>query len=146
MSVELTGNAVDMQPVKPQQSMGKESTSIKEQATSRDHVSNKAPNIKTAEDAQNVQQLNKKEIQEPQVKKEEITTPQLENVAKQLQEFIGKMNRNLEFFVDEDSGRDVIKVIDKDSGDVIKQYPSEEVLSLVSKLSEATGNFVDSKI
>jgi flagellar protein FlaG len=52
----------------------------------------------------------------------------------------------LEFSVDEDSGRDVIKVIDKKSGDIIKQYPSEEVLSLVSKLSEATGNFVDAKI
>jgi flagellar protein FlaG len=40
----------------------------------------------------------------------------------------------------------VIKVIDKSSGDLVKQYPSEEVLSLVAKLSEATGNFIDSKI
>jgi flagellar protein FlaG len=78
--------------------------------------------------------------------KEKLSAPQLEKVAKQLQEFVGEMNRGLEFIVDEDSGRDVIKVIDKSSGDLVKQYPSEEVLSLVAKLSEATGNFIDSKI
>ena len=75
-----------------------------------------------------------------------MSRPQLEQVAEQLQEFIGKMNRGLEFSVDKDSGRDVIKVLDKTSGELIKQYPTEEVLSLVAKLSEATGNFVDSKV
>ncbi len=78
--------------------------------------------------------------------KEKLSVPQLEKVAEQLQQFMGEMNRGLEFIVDKDSGRDVIKVIDKNSGDLVKQYPSEEVLSLVAKLSEATGNFIDSKI
>jgi flagellar protein FlaG len=77
---------------------------------------------------------------------EPLTPGQLEKVAQQLQEFVGKMNSGLAFSVDEDSGRDVIKVIDKPSGEVIKQYPSEEVLSLVAKLSEATGNFIDSTV
>jgi len=62
---------------------------------------------------------------------------------KQLQEFMGEMNRSLQFQVDEDSGRDVIKVLDKDTGDIIKQYPSEEVLNLVSKLSETAGLLID---
>ncbi|WP_247664640.1 flagellar protein FlaG [Pseudoalteromonas sp. MMG010] len=68
---------------------------------------------------------------------------QLEKVAQQLQDFMGEMNHSLEFHVDEDSGRDVIKVLDKSTGDVIKQYPSEEVLSVVSKLSETAGLLVD---
>ncbi|WP_426358513.1 flagellar protein FlaG [Pseudocolwellia sp. HL-MZ19] len=75
-----------------------------------------------------------------------ITVKQLEMVAQQLQEFVGGMNKGLEFLVDKDSGRDVIKVIDKTSGDILKQYPSEEVLSLVSKLSEATGSFVNEEV
>jgi flagellar protein FlaG len=68
---------------------------------------------------------------------------QLEKLAEQLQDFMGEMNRSLQFVVDQDSGRDVIKVLDKNSGDVIKQYPSEEVLSLVSKLSENAGLLID---
>ena len=71
---------------------------------------------------------------------------QLEKMAQQLQDFIGEMNRSLQFQVDEDSGRDVIKVLDKATGDVIKQYPSEEVLSLVSKLSETAGLLIDQTI
>jgi len=74
-----------------------------------------------------------------------LTPKQLEKVAQQLQDFVGDLNRNIQFSVDKDSGRDVIKVIDKDSGDILKQYPSEEVLTLVSKLTDMVGGFVDAK-
>ena len=67
-------------------------------------------------------------------------------MAQQLQDFVGDLNRNIKFLVDEDSGRNVIKVIDKNSGDLIKQYPSEEVLTLVSKLSDMVGGFIDAKV
>ena len=80
------------------------------------------------------------------VNQEVLSPQQLEKVAQQLQEFVGEMNRGLEFSVDTDSGRDVIKVIDKSSGDLVKQYPSEEVLSLVAKLSDMVGGLVDIKI
>lgn len=78
--------------------------------------------------------------------KQPITPEQLEKVAQQLQDFVGEMNRGLEFTVDKDSGRDVIKVIDKASGDLVKQYPSEEVLTLVAKLSDMVGGFIDAKV
>tara|TARA_B100000446_G_C10515016_1_gene328203 strand:+ start:366 stop:800 length:435 start_codon:yes stop_codon:yes gene_type:complete len=77
---------------------------------------------------------------------QQLEREQLEKVAQQLQEFMGEMNRSLQFQVDEDSGRDVIKILDKTSGDVIKQYPSEEVLSLVSKLSESAGILIDQTV
>lgn len=79
-------------------------------------------------------------------KNQQLERGQLEKVAQQLQDFMGEMNRSLQFQVDEDSGRDVIKILDKTSGDVIKQYPSEEVLSLVSKLSESAGILIDQTV
>jgi len=88
------------------------------------------------------QQVGKEEA----INRDNVSSKQLEKVAQQLQEFVGEMNRGLEFLVDKDSGRDVIKVIDKNTGDLVKQFPSEEVLDLVAKLSEATGNFFDSKV
>jgi flagellar protein FlaG len=75
-----------------------------------------------------------------------MTPKQLEEVAQQLQDFMGEMNRSLEFLVDKDSGRDVIKVLDKSTGDLVKQYPSEEVLSIISKLSNATGSLIDTEV
>lgn len=77
---------------------------------------------------------------------EPLSSAQLDKVAQQLQDFVGDLNRNIKFLVDEDSGRNVIKVIDKNSGDLIKQYPSEEVLTLVSKLSDMVGGFIDAKV
>ena len=80
------------------------------------------------------------------VSQEPLTVQQLEKVAQQLQDFVGEMNHGLEFSVDKDSGRDVIKVIDKSTGDLVKQFPSEEVLTLVAKLSEMVGGFIDAKV
>lgn len=73
----------------------------------------------------------------------EIDRENLEAMAQKLQDFVGSLNRGLEFSVHEDSGRDVIKVIDKNSGDTVRQYPSEEVLDLVASLSDAAGTFVN---
>lgn len=142
MSVELTGMTNSSLPVKLPISQEREPKAVE---------TDQKLNSKVKETIESVESSEKKLAasvikNDSQNEKKEITTPQLENVAKQLQEFIGKMNRGLEFLVDEESGRDVIKVIDKNSGELIKQYPSEEVLSLVSKLSKVTGSFVDSKI
>ena len=105
------------------------------------------------DDVKQTDVLNQQKLQQNQYKtnnQDEKAQPlereQLEQMAQQLQDFMGEMNRSLQFKVDEDSGRDVIKVLDKDSGEVIKQYPSEEVLSLVSKLSESAGILIDQTV
>ena len=99
-------------------------------------------------DAQNQQKLQQNQYKNnnQDEKAQPLEREQLEKMAQQLQDFMGEMNRSLQFKVDEDSGRDVIKVLDKDSGEVIKQYPSEEVLSLVSKLSESAGILIDKTV
>ena len=107
-------------------------------------VDNKS-NVKTIEEntaSQSVQQSAKAETKVTP----EISSEQMKLVAQQLQDFVGEMNKGLEFSVDQDSGRDVIKVIDRKSGDLIKQYPTEEVLDMVAKLSDATGSLFNEKI
>ena len=99
-------------------------------------------------DTQNQQRLqqNQYEKNNQEVTAQPLEREQLEKMAQQLQEFMGEMNRSLQFQVDQASGRDVIKVLDKNSGELIKQYPSEEVLSLVSKLSETAGILIDQTV
>jgi flagellar protein FlaG len=88
----------------------------------------------------------KKIESQTELAKEHLEREQLESVAQQLQDFMQSMNRSVQFQVDDDSGRDVIRVLDKQSGEVIKQYPSEEVLGLVSKLSQSAGLLVDQEV
>jgi flagellar protein FlaG len=70
-----------------------------------------------------------------QVKKEEEQKA-VEEVASKLQEFVNLIDKKLQFSVDDKSGRHVVTVTDKLSGDVIRQIPSEEVLRLARNLSE----------
>lgn len=56
----------------------------------------------------------------------------------QLNDFAQSIQRQLEFSVDEESGKTVIKVIDKESGQIIRSIPSEEVLSMQKRLKESS--------
>ncbi|MCU4674764.1 flagellar protein FlaG [Catenovulum sp. 2E275] len=61
---------------------------------------------------------------------------QIENALSQVTDFIQLQNRQLNFSFDEDSNRSIIKVTDSDSGDVIRQIPSEDVLKLAQRIKE----------
>lgn len=50
--------------------------------------------------------------------------------------FLQVQNRDLAFSIDEDTARSVVTVIDGQSGDVIRQIPSEEVLALAARIQE----------
>jgi flagellar protein FlaG len=106
----------------------------------------KASELVASDNQQDVSINTSASNQTKEAEQEPLTAQQLDKVAQQLQDFVGDMNRGLQFSVDKNSGRDVIKVVDKESGDLIKQYPSEEVLSLVAKLSEAAGALIDEKV
>lgn len=58
----------------------------------------------------------------------------IESAVAEINEFVQSQNRQLSFSVDEDSQRAVVKVTDSDSGEVIRQIPSEEVLALSERI------------
>jgi flagellar protein FlaG len=53
--------------------------------------------------------------------------------------------RNLDFSIDDTTGKVVVKVIATDSGEVIRQIPSETALKLAQNLSDASSVLFDSK-
>ncbi|ABS09078.1 flagellar protein FlaG [Shewanella baltica] len=63
----------------------------------------------------------------------------LVQVATELSDMMSMMRKGLAFKVDESSGQAVVTVLDRDTGDIIRQMPSEEALALAEKLSEVTG-------
>jgi len=50
---------------------------------------------------------------------------------------------SLELDVDDATGRTVGRIVDSDSGEVLVQIPSEEMLALIARVREALGPLVD---
>lgn len=58
----------------------------------------------------------------------------LEQALQDLNGYVQNVQRNLQFDVDDDSGHTVIRVVDSETDEVIRQIPSEEVLALARHL------------
>ena len=61
----------------------------------------------------------------------------LEEAVSSIQQFVQTVQRNLNFSLDDSTGRVVVKVTDGASGEVIRQIPSEEALRLAEGLEQA---------
>ncbi|MEQ8662361.1 MAG: flagellar protein FlaG [Gammaproteobacteria bacterium] len=68
-----------------------------------------------------------------------------ESAVKDITEKAQNLQRSLQFHVDEDSGRTIITVIDKQTEEVIRQIPPEEVLSLAEQFGRGGGLFVETE-
>lgn len=60
----------------------------------------------------------------------------IESAVSEISEFLQATNRQLSFSVDEKSERQVVKVTDSESGEVIRQIPTEEVLALSERIKD----------
>ncbi len=65
----------------------------------------------------------------------------LEDVVSDLNKLVRELHRELRFSVDKDSGDTVIKVIDRETDEVVRQIPSEELIHLRKRLQDAAGVF-----
>ncbi|CAA0099854.1 flagellar protein FlaG [Zhongshania aliphaticivorans] len=77
----------------------------------------------------------------------ELGTPgnieRTEQAVAKLNEILKDRERDLEFSVDEDTGRTVLKVIHAESGEVIRQIPPEELLNIARVFIEGTGSLIE---
>jgi uncharacterized FlaG/YvyC family protein len=84
---------------------------------------------------------------------EKSTEKQIDDAINIVAEFINQPPRNVNFTKDSDSGKTVIKVFDLESKELIKQFPSEELISIAQKIQalhqevdEKAGIFLDKRI
>jgi flagellar protein FlaG len=72
--------------------------------------------------------------------KEELST-----MTKAVNDFVKPLNSTLQFNIDDSTGQTVVKVIDTDTKEVIKQIPSEDMLALAKALDQIKGLLVKQK-
>ena len=69
----------------------------------------------------------------------------LDSAVKDVQKFLQTANTNLDFSVDKDTDKLVVKVVDPSTQQVIKQIPSEDMLALAKALDKFKGLLVSQK-
>ena len=66
-----------------------------------------------------------------------------EQISRGLEEFLRDSGRSLEFRVDDSANATVITVRRADTGEVVRQYPTEEALALLRRLNEQSGTLLE---
>lgn len=71
---------------------------------------------------------------------------QLKEALKSINETIQSMSPELEFTVDSESRRTIVKVVDQQTKQVLRQMPSEEALSIAKALDKLQGLLIKQKV
>jgi flagellar protein FlaG len=68
-----------------------------------------------------------------------VSEADLNRMVSHLNDFAQALHRDLHFSVDEDSGRTIVKVVDSETKEVIRQFPPEEILVLARHMRKGEG-------
>lgn len=75
----------------------------------------------------------------------QATPEQLTEAVSRIQSYLSASRRELQINVDQGSGRTVVRVVNPETQEVIRQIPTEEVLKLAASIS-ATGGGILSEL
>lgn len=73
------------------------------------------------------------------------TQGQLNDVVKQINEALKGMSQGVEFSVDSDAHRTVVKVVDQETQQVLRQMPTQEALEIAKALDRVQGLLIRQK-
>ena len=65
-----------------------------------------------------------------------VNAEELQKVVEQLNDHVQMIQRDLQFSVDDASGETVIRVVNSETAELVRQIPSEEVLQISRSLKE----------
>ncbi|CAA2109855.1 flagellar protein FlaG [Variovorax paradoxus] len=74
---------------------------------------------------------------------DEATPVQVEHAVREVNAALAVREVGLRFEVDKDTDKLIVKVVDRASGEVIRQIPNEEVVRIARLMSEGNGLLVD---
>ncbi|WP_303786374.1 flagellar protein FlaG [Azovibrio restrictus] len=77
--------------------------------------------------------------QEADQDKQQTSPEELQSSVDAMNDFVRSLNSALQFSIDEDTGKTVVKVVDMTNDQVIRQIPSEEALAIAKALDKLKG-------
>ena len=70
---------------------------------------------------------------------EEVTPPQVEAAVSKINDVLQSRSISLQFEIDKDTDKVIVKVVDQTNGVVIRQIPTEEVVHIAKVMGKAPG-------
>ena len=70
---------------------------------------------------------------------------QIDRAMGEVKKALAPVARNLQFSIDDETGRSIVKVVDASTNEVIRQFPSEELLAITRSIDRLSGLFVKQK-
>jgi len=70
---------------------------------------------------------------------------ELKDALKKVNDTINIFDKRYHFLIDDKTNRIVVQIINKETGEVIKEIPPEEVLKLAARIRELLGLFIDER-
>lgn len=71
-----------------------------------------------------------------------VTPEDLDRAIRELNDYVQSLKRTINFEIDESSGRAIVRVLDQQTGELIRQIPSEEALAIARHLDAVQGVIV----
>ena len=95
----------------------------------------------------NISEQNQKSSSQPsQVKEGVARLDELQNAVQELNDKIARQELKVNFTVDKDTGRFVVRVMDTKTGHLIRQIPNEETLQFTRSVERGLGAIVDEQL
>ena len=136
MSIEGVNNVQPVSIQTPQMPQASQSKVTETEAATKEKAVAEPikVNIDDSESGNNINNNNTKDVSSEQIKKT------LAEINKRM------MNTACQYGIHEGTGRVTIKIVDKETRDVIKEIPAEETLELIAKAWELAGIMVDKRL
>ena len=71
---------------------------------------------------------------------------QIVQAVEEMRNAIAPVAQNLQFSIDEDIGRTIVKVVDASTDEVIRQIPSEEIVAIAKAMNKLQGLLIQQEV
>ena len=102
-----------------------------------------SPEVSVIQPAQDF--IKRSELIEQEKNKDLRIQNEIQRALSQVEIMMELRDRAVTFSQDEQAGANVIRVIDRDTGELIRQFPPEELLQFMRNLTKMLGTFMDEK-
>ncbi|MDP2537426.1 flagellar protein FlaG [Alteromonas stellipolaris] len=140
----LASESATVSKVAPNDSSGKASNDSENNSAGQQQANSSGTNTALKNGVSSVQNLAQGSGTLADKVSEEENQASLEKAVQEVESFLQTQNRNLAFSIDDETKRSVVTVKDSESGDVIRQIPSEEVLALAERIQDLQQDVGDS--
>jgi flagellar protein FlaG len=95
-----------------------------------------ANNINQAEPARRVSEDAPKAVSEVKAEAKQPSSEQVKSAADNISRAMKQVNQNLEFefTMDTDTNKTIVKVVDRQTGELVRQMPSEETVAIARSI------------